>query len=264
MKKILYPFAAVLFILLVWLCIKFNLLSEMTSRDWLRGGIMGGMTSFLFVLYLNRHKAKKINEERKQKEIAKLKLNSVRAQLNPHFLFNALAGIQNLMNKHEIDRANRYLSRFARLTRNVLNDKELISLTDEKDLLDDYLQMEQLRFGFTYNISIGRDLDAENIEIPAMLLQPFVENAVKHGIAGKEREGKIEIEFFKQLNDLLVQIRDNGAGFDAEKDYTGLGLTLSKNRISLLNTIYTSTPFELNIQSGNQETVVKITLREWL
>lgn len=84
--------------------------------------------------------------------MAKLKLNSIRSQLNPHFLFNALAGIQNLMNKNEIDNANKYLSKFARLTRNVLDDKELASLSQEKTLLNDYLQMEQFRFGFKYEL----------------------------------------------------------------------------------------------------------------
>ena len=130
-----------------------------------------------------------------QKEIAKLQLNSIRSQLNPHFLFNALSGIQNLINKNEIDNANKYLSKFARLTRNVLDDKELISLAQEKALLDDYLQMEQLRFGFNYEINAVENLDLNNIEIPSMLLQPFVENAIKHGIASKNNEGSVEIHF---------------------------------------------------------------------
>ncbi|MFC1222403.1 sensor histidine kinase [Pedobacter sp. BG31] len=216
------------------------------------------------VTYIKKKEAKKLALQYRDKEIAKLQLESVRSQLNPHFLFNALAGIQNLMNKNEIDNANRYLSKFARLTRNVLGHKELISLTSEKTLLDDYLQMEQLRFGFQYNISASPDLDVENIEIPAMLLQPFVENAVKHGVAEKGSNGQIEINFIKVEADLILSITDNGTGFDTAKNYDGLGLALSKNRISLLNSIYKETPFMLDIQSGENGTTVKITFTQWL
>ncbi|RZL14071.1 MAG: sensor histidine kinase, partial [Pedobacter sp.] len=163
-------------------------------------GAIGGAA----LTYIKKKEAKKIAQQYKEKEIAKLQLNSIRSQLNPHFLFNALAGIQNLMNKNEIDNANKYLSKFARLTRNVLDGKELINLGQEKTLLDDYLQMEQLRFGFQYEINADKNLDLENIEIPSMLLQPFVENAVKHGIASKNAEGKIEIAFGKNGNNLVT------------------------------------------------------------
>ncbi|WP_156131478.1 sensor histidine kinase [Pedobacter kyungheensis] len=216
------------------------------------------------VTYIKRKEAQKLALKHRDKEMARIQLASVRSQLNPHFLFNALAGIQMLMNKNETDKANRYLSKFARLTRNVLENKELISLTAEKTLLDDYLQMEQLRFGFQYKISASADLDTENIEIPAMLLQPFVENAVKHGVAEKGNAGQIEINFIKQGTDLVLRMADNGSGFDTSKNYDGLGLALSKNRVSLLNSIYKETPFVLDIQSGHSGTTVNITLTQWL
>lgn len=238
-----------------------------TRKDLLRGALIGGFFGFILVLILNNRKrkaAKKLTQKSQEKEFAQLQLDSVRSQLNPHFLFNALAGIQTLMNKNETDNANRYLTKFARLTRNVLEHNELISLTSEKTLLDDYLQMEQLRFGFQYKITASADLDVENIEIPAMLLQPFVENAVKHGVAEKGNEGKIEIDFIRQTTDLILVIKDNGTGFDAAKNYDGLGLPLSKNRISLLNSIYKETPLVLDIQSGSNGTTVKITLTQWL
>jgi two-component system LytT family sensor kinase len=216
------------------------------------------------VTYIKKKEAKKLALQFRDKEIAKLRLESVRSQLNPHFLFNALAGIQTLMNKNEIDNANRYLVKFARLTRNVLDHKELISLTSEKTLLDDYLQMEQLRFGFHYQISASPDLDVENIEIPAMLLQPFVENAVKHGIAEKGNDGKIEIDFIKRSTDLILSIKDNGDGFDVTKNYEGLGLALTKNRISLLNSIYKENQFLLEMKADVEGTIIEITLSQWL
>ncbi|TCD03318.1 sensor histidine kinase [Pedobacter psychroterrae] len=220
---------------------------------------------FLIILYFNKKRNKrKLAEKEQQKNIAKLELNSIRSQLNPHFLFNALSGIQNLMNKNEIDNANKYLSKFARLTRNVLDDKELISLSQEKTLLDDYLQMEQLRFGFKYEIDHSEDLDLDIIEIPSMLLQPFVENAVKHGIAKKATDGKVTITMMKQANDLVLTVTDNGNGFDTKKKYMGLGLALSDGRIALLNSIYRKNRFTLAIESTTIGTNISLTLTDWL
>ncbi|MDR6784972.1 hypothetical protein ABIE26_003670 [Pedobacter africanus] len=221
--------------------------------------------AFLVILYFNKKRNRKLlAEKEQQKNTAKLQLNSIRAQLNPHFLFNALSGIQNLMNKNETDNANKYLSKFARLTRNVLDDKELISLSQEKTLLDDYLQMEQLRFGFRYEINPSEDLDLANIEIPSMLLQPFVENAVKHGISQKATDGKIVIGLMKQGNDLVLTVTDNGNGFDPQKNTNGLGLQLSNSRIALLNSIYKENRFTLAIQSTRNGTKISLTLTDWL
>lgn len=220
---------------------------------------------FLIILYfIKKRNKKRLAEKEQQKNTAKLQLNSIRSQLNPHFLFNALSGIQNLMNKNEIDNANKYLSKFARLTRNVLDDKELISLSQEKNLLDDYLQMEQLRFGFKYEINHSGDLDLDNIEIPSMLLQPFVENAVKHGISQKATDGKVMITFIKQANDLVLTVTDNGNGFDTGKKNNGLGLQLSDSRLALLNRIYKENRFTLAIQSTTNGTKISLILTDWL
>ncbi|RZK42527.1 MAG: sensor histidine kinase [Pedobacter sp.] len=220
---------------------------------------------FIGVFYFNRKRnKKKLAENEQQKDIAKLRLNSIRSQLNPHFLFNALSGIQNLMNKNEIDNANKYLSKFARLTRNVLDNRELISLSQEKRLLDDYLQMEQLRFGFKYEINESENLDLDNIEIPSMLLQPFVENAVKHGISKKADEGKIMVTFTNRANDLVLTIVDNGKGFDTGKKSNGLGLQLSESRVVLLNSIYKENHFNLVLQSTDSGTKISLTLTDWL
>ncbi|MEE1945356.1 histidine kinase [Pedobacter sp. KR3-3] len=238
-----------------------------TKEIGLYAGLVFLMLLVVFAVIIvttKRKNRKKLLAEQQQKEMAKTQLATVRSQLNPHFLFNALAGIQNLMNQHKTDEANRYLAKFARLTRNVLDNKELISLADEKALIDDYLQMEQLRFGFAYQISIDPQLVIVDVEIPAMLLQPFVENAVKHGIAEMEEAGQISIEFTKQNEDLVLTVKDNGQGFDTTKNYEGLGLQLSKNRIALLNTIYKQTPFVLHMDARANETTMTITLTQWL
>lgn len=220
---------------------------------------------FLIILYfIKKRNSKRLADNEQQKNTAKLQLNSIRSQLNPHFLFNALSGIQNLMNKNEIDNANKYLTKFARLTRNMLDDKELISLAQEKTLLDDYLQMEQLRFGFNYEITHSENLDLANIEIPSMLLQPFVENAVKHGISQNLADGKVMITFTREANDLVLTVTDNGNGFDREGKDSGLGLPLSDSRVALLNNIYKENRFTLAIQSTPKGTKVILTLTDWL
>lgn len=223
------------------------------------GVLLGGS-----ILYVKRKNQKKLAFVQQQKEWSKIQLSGIRAQLNPHFMFNALAGIQNLMHTNKIDEANRYLGKFSRLTRNVLDGKELISLAEEKILLEDYLQMEQFRFGFNYELVIDESLNLDNIEIPAMLLQPFVENAVKHGISEMGTKGEIVISFVATHQNLVLKVKDNGSGFDSSQNYGGLGLQLSKNRISLLNTIYPDTPFLLAMQSSENGSEITLTLTQWL
>jgi len=227
---------------------------------------LAAVACLVFVVFYTikiRNKTK-LAEQKQKKDIAQLQLDAVRSQLNPHFLFNALSGIQNLMNKMEVDQANRYLSKFARLTRNVLKNAELITLNEEKELLDDYLQMEQMRFGFNYEILIALELDTLNIQIPSMLLQPFAENAVKHGITNMGVSGKIVISIVKHDTHIELSIADNGKGFDTAKQNHGLGLQLSKKRIALLNAIYKDSPIGFDVQSGPGGTTVRITLTHWL
>ncbi|MFD0751660.1 sensor histidine kinase [Mucilaginibacter calamicampi] len=202
----------------------------------------------------------------RQKEMANLKLGSVRAQLNPHFMFNALTSIQNLMNQHDAAGANHYLSKFANLTRQVLNatSKELISLEDELKIINDYLQIEQLRFGFIYSVDVDKSINVANTQVPAMLMQPFIENAAKHGIAGMLHAGKIDIAITKQENNLMFTIADNGKGFDAQANVSaGFGLKLGRERIALLNQIYKSQLIKLQIDSNATGTTIIITLTKW-
>src|SRR5690606_25622473 len=115
-----------------------------------------------------------------------------------------------------------------------------------------------------YEINHSLDLALDNIEIPSMLLQPFVENAVKHSISQKATDGNITITFIRQVNDLVLTVTDNGNGFDTEKKNDGLGLLLSKNRAELLNSIYKENRFTLDIQSSNNGTKISLTITDWL
>jgi two-component system, LytTR family, sensor kinase len=218
---------------------------------------------FMFVTYRASQK-RKLTREAQNRQIATLQLQSVRSQLNPHFIFNALAGIQNLINKNAIEDANKYLTRFAKLTRNVLDEgqKDLISIEQEINLLDYYLQMEQTRFGFNFNIKVDDEID-QQIEIPAMLLQPFAENAVKHGISALKEKGQVDVTISQSGNDLLLKVQDNGKGFHTQET-DGKGIKLCKERIALFNSIHKKTPILLHIKPADNGTLIVIELKNWL
>lgn len=237
-------------------------------QDWLMLILSAlGILSIPFILilfYRKRQQKIRLHQQEQFAKESRLKLDLVRAQLNPHFVYNALSGIQNLLQKNDVRAADNYLAKFSRLSRKILNDseRELISLEDEIRMLDDYLQMEQMRFGFHYNIQTDEDIDTINTEIPAMLIQPFAENAVKHGISSVP-DGHITILFKKNGQNMLINILDNGKGYATDTSF-GKGSALSYNRIHLLNNLYKTTPIQLSVSSGKEGTLIQITLNDWL
>jgi two-component system LytT family sensor kinase len=222
----------------------------------------------LFFLFRRLYK-RRLDKETQGRQTTYRQLRAVRAQLNPHFIFNALSSIQNLMNKKDVDGANHYLVKFASLTRKVLDsaEQELISAEEEIQSLDDYLQMEQLRFRFQYSIKVDAAINQANTEIPAMLLQPFVENAVKHAVSGLHEQGMITVEIHREGKDLILAVKDNGPGFDDLAGNPGknsLGIRLSRERIALLNELYKGKTATLTIHAAGAGTEVTIQLNNWL
>ena len=145
-----------------------------------------------------------------------LEQKALQLQMNPHFIFNALTSIQALLTKTDFPKARQEINRFASLMRGILANsrRQTINLQEEVNTLEQYLQMEQFcqRQKFEFEISLPENVDPEEIELPPMLLQPFVENAVLHGVSHLSYPGKIEIQFRLQEEMLLVEIRDNGIG----------------------------------------------------
>jgi hypothetical protein len=186
----------------------------------------------LFANWGNRMKKK-----RQAAQKINLELQSIQAQLNPHFVFNALGSVQGLVNKNEIDKANDYLTDFSKLLRNTLNNnnRETVPLTVEMHTLESYIKLEQLRFNFQFRLDTGADIPISNIEIPPLLIQPLVENAIKHGISGLGENGFLHITFTKAETDLIIEIVDNGKGFDENRSSEGKGIQLTRERIKLLN-----------------------------
>lgn len=159
-------------------------------------------------------------EEQKKNELANLHLKALKAQMNPHFMFNAMNSIQNLILKDDKIEAYEYLTKFSLLIRENLNmsEKSFVLFDEELSLLEKYLQLEKLRFrdNFQYSI-LGAD-SIQEIKIPSMIIQPFVENAIKHGLLHKVNgTRKLLIEFDK-TDILQCTITDNGIGFEASKN----------------------------------------------
>jgi tetratricopeptide (TPR) repeat protein len=147
-----------------------------------------------------------------------LKQKLFRSQMNPHFIFNALGSIQNYMYKNETKKAAQFLGNFASLSRSILkySSEESINLEKEIETLKNYLVLEKMRMknAFVYEFIVDQDLETEFIDIPPMMIQPFIENAIKHGLKDTYENGKISIEIIDKIDVLEVVIFDNGIGFN--------------------------------------------------
>lgn len=164
---------------------------------------------------------KKQNELEKQTITLENKLResilaSVKAQMNPHFIFNALNTIQSFIYLNDKNQATEYLGKFSQLTRTILDmsNKNAVSLEDEITAMLLYLDLEKIRFdeGMNFTIEVAPDIDSSTIYIPSMIIQPYLENAVKHGLLHKKGEQWLKLSFEKQNNMLKVRIEDNGIG----------------------------------------------------
>ncbi len=202
-------------------------------------------------LFNRRYKKTKQRLEEKnnlQKQFAALEQQALQSQMNPHFIFNCLNSIQQYILTNEKGKANRYLSGFASLIRQTLDISahRTIPVSEEASYLRKYLEMERMRFGdsFDYVVHIDDNVNAEQIHMPALLLQPYVENSIRHGIRYKsEGAGKVEISFSLREESLYCTIKDNGAGRDKAAEfkskqhieYQSKGMSLTDKRIELLN-----------------------------
>jgi tetratricopeptide (TPR) repeat protein len=189
----------------------------------------------------------------KQKKLANnvLALKSLRSQMNQHFIFNALNSVNNFIAQNDERAANRYLTDFSTLMRSVLNNSEedFIPLSKEIELLKLYVQLEHSRFTdkFDYTLHIDENLNEEQFQIPPMLIQPYVENAVWHGLRYKETKGILKIEFIqKDADTILISISDDGIGRQKSKELKtqnqkkqeSKGMNNVKKRIEILNEMY--------------------------
>ena len=205
------------------------------------GIVLTGLAAFFF--YRSNQQQKLTNNL--------LALKSLRSQMNPHFIFNALNSVNNFIAKSDERSANRYLSEFSTLMRSVLENSEedFIPLDKELELLELYVKLEHSRFPdkFEYVIQVDDNLDVSSYEIPPMLLQPYIENAIWHGLRYKEEKGFLEIKVkAKDTKNVEVQITDDGIGRKKsaslktknQKKQKSKGMGNIKQRVAILNDMY--------------------------
>jgi len=227
-------------------------------------------SSILFagLMFLWIYRVRIANVKRKEalkRQIKELEIKAIRSQMNPHFMFNALNSIQSLINNQQYKEANVYLEKFSLLMRRVLNNsgKTFISLSDELKAVSLYGELEKLRFDFHFTINIENEINAELIEIPGMIIQPLVENAILHGIAQKGTAGKLEIHISMEASYLKIEVKDNGLGLKGGINHVpqdGFGLKLVKERLSLLNDQGADGKLELSANLGEKESGITATL----
>lgn len=196
----------------------------------------------LIILYIRRREKKKTDINKK---IAELKLQALRAQMNPHFIFNTINSIQYFISCNDQKSAFLYLSKFSKLMRQTLENSEHthISLKSEIDSLRLYMDLQKLRFEnkFDYVFQIASKIDTHSYEIPPMLLQPYIENAINHGFNTIKENGLIEISIMAEKNMLICKIDDNGIGINKARarkkatNHHSSGMRLTRERVEILN-----------------------------
>ena len=224
-----------------------QLVAESIKRqNWIIYSLIFGMLLMGLAVYF-------FYRSNKQQKLANnlLALKSLRSQMNPHFIFNALNSVNNFIAKSDERSANRYLSDFSTLMRAVLenSDEDFIPLSKELELLELYTKLEHSRFSdkFDYRITVDEDIDIDAFQIPPMLLQPYIENAIWHGLRYREDKGFLKIEL-KQKDKLALEISitDNGIGrknsaalkTQNQKKQKSKGMGNIKKRIEILNDMY--------------------------
>jgi tetratricopeptide (TPR) repeat protein len=185
------------------------------------------------------------NRLKAQKATMEMEQRLLQSQMNPHFTFNVLHAIHTYMLKKDTEESGKLLTSFARLVRSILqhSSKDSIPLTDELSWLKDYIRLQQLRFtnSFNYIIEIDEQLSSDNVLLPPMLIQPFIENAIEHGFSNLDKDGELHISYKKTDKELEIRITDNGKGFSTEsqvrekKDHESVAIQITEKRINLLN-----------------------------
>lgn len=237
---------------------------------WFRGLLLAGIFGGAWGFYRNRIRSIRKEERLRsayQKKLASVELTALRAQMNPHFIFNCLNSIDHYIIKNETRKASEYLNSFSRLIRLILQNSRsnYVNLREELEALKLYMEMESLRFNhrFDYIVKVENDLDLDGIEIPPMLIQPYVENAIWHGLMHKKGKGRVVITLSQRNNCLYCNIEDDGIGRAKAATYKSkhstrkksMGMGITNDRINLINNLYnadtTVRVIDLTDQNGN-------------
>lgn len=251
----------------VSLLLLFQLKVNIVTANWLQGvfnsptpvwiwgavsaTVLGGLVLLVRfgVNQIRREEQLKLEFERR---LSKVEMGALRSQMNPHFIFNCLNSIDYYILKNESEKASDYLNRFSRLIRLILQNstKNQVNLKEELEALRLYIEMEALRFQgqFKYTIQVKNGLVPVDHEVPPMLLQPYVENAIWHGLLHSEEPGRLDIILAIEGHNLLCCIEDNGVGRDfvhemnanAKLKTRSMGTKITEDRLELFSKLYHS------------------------
>ena len=237
----------------------FSILKPWWQQWWFIILFVMAAAALLFAIMNWRFRYLRQQQKRKyeiQQQLAELKLQALQAQMNPHFIFNVLTAIQNAILKSEIDNAITYLGDVSRLIRRTLDyaSEKYIALEDEIAYLENYLRLEKLRMNGRLQIKFTVDpaLDQQNTPIPPMLIQPLVENAIKHGASKAKGQGMVSITFEQSdKNTYRCIVEDNGPGLitKSNSQHISRGLDMIYTRIQLLNEEFGEKAFAFKISN---------------
>lgn len=208
--------------------------------------VLSGSLAIFLILFLayKIRMNRRLKKQKQEKRFRELQMAALRAQMNPHFLFNSLNSVQNLVQQNKNQEAHLYLSDFAGLIRKVLrnSDREEVSLAEELETLEQYLNLEKLRFDFNYTIEVDERIDQNLFMLPSMILQPMAENALTHGLQHKTGDKKLSIRISKIENAIQITVEDNGIGIKASEELktnsNGVGLRMNEERIQMMKEKY--------------------------
>lgn len=228
-----------------------------TTRKALIAGLFATAALALLIIYIFRQRYRNqrlvqkknevVKEAQLRQQLSELEMKALRAQVNPHFMFNCMNSINRLILQGENEKASAYLAKFSKLVRQILENagKSFVPLEQELSLLESYIELETLRFKerINYQILVADEVDVEDISIPSMLLQPFVENAIWHGLMHKPNgeTGKILIDIRGDNGQLLCSVADNGIGREKARQLqeqsvlkkTSMGVQITEERLRL-------------------------------
>jgi len=206
-----------------------------------------GLIILIFRLRVQAIRKKATKDLIHGKELLELEAKALRAQMNPHFIFNSLNSIKSLIQQNENEKSVTYLTTFSKLIRTLLNnaDKKEISLYDEIETCKLYLQLEAMRFDtkFSYAVDVDNDIDLKSIQVPALIIQPFIENAIWHGIMPRNSTGHVSLNVIRKNGSIQVAIDDDGIGREASAQnrsasnltHQSKGVNLTQSRLELNN-----------------------------
>jgi hypothetical protein len=229
-----------------------------------------GVVSFSYIFYRQQRLREKNKLLLSENQRLNVEQKMLQAQLNPHFIFNAIANLQSLVASGHIEESVRYLKSFSGLLRGILeqNRKDFIEIEEEMCSLNNYLQLQQMRYAdvFDYKITVDDQLNVNETLIPPMLIQPFVENAIEHGFRNIAYKGLLLISFRVKSDMLLIEIDDNGSGLSKKPTQNpkkqSLAQVILKERIDLLFTAKgQQAQFKVNDKGGNPNTGVFVEIQ---